>query len=406
MSGARTTRFFKHEGFEFATELALGSVYGRLADFGEVLATVDRIKNGDFDSWCDAWLATAERVAAIADGCETAGHRRSAFDAWMRASNYFDKASFYMLGTREPDRYVPTWRRHRECFERAAALHTTPFERVVIPFEDTELEGWLFKADSSGEPRPLAILNNGSDGTVLDMWLGGGAAGIERGYNCLTFDGPGQGRALHEQGLHFRPDWETVIGPVVDYAFSRDDVDRRRTVLLGVSQAGYWVPRAAAFEYRLAAIVADPGVVDVSEALVGNLPKSMRRQLENGESEKFNRQLAWGERFSRETRFTIDFRGRPYGAGTPFEMFNDSLEYRLTPDLIGRITCPTLITDPENERFWPGQSQQLFDALECPKTLIRFTAEEGADSHCEPRAPGLRNQRVFDWLDETLQVEN
>jgi hypothetical protein len=37
-------------------------------------------------------------------------------------------------------------------------------------------------------------------------------------------------------------------------------------------------------------------------------------------------------------------------------------------------------------------------------TLIPFTAEEGADGHCEPRAPVLRAQRIFDWLDEQLGV--
>jgi hypothetical protein len=95
-----TARFFKDEGFEFATELALGSAAYGAAEVGEVLAVVGEIKSGDYDSWCDAWLAAAERVAAIAEACETAGHRRSAFEAQLRASNYFDKASFYMLGTR------------------------------------------------------------------------------------------------------------------------------------------------------------------------------------------------------------------------------------------------------------------------------------------------------------------
>jgi hypothetical protein len=67
-----------------------------------------------------------------------------------------------------------------------------------------------------------------------------------------------------------------------------------------------------------------------------------------------------------------------------------------------KIRCPMLITDPENEQFWPGQSHQLYDALTCPKELVSFTADEGADSHCEPKALGLREQRIFDWLDETV----
>jgi len=36
------------------------------------------------------------------------------------------------------------------------------------------------------------------------------------------------------------------------------------------------------------------------------------------------------------------------------------------------------------------------------KRLVPFTADEGADRHCEPMARSLLEQRMFDWLDETL----
>jgi hypothetical protein len=61
-----------------------------------------------------------------------------------------------------------------------------------------------------------------------------------------------------------------------------------------------------------------------------------------------------------------------------------------------------LITDPEGEYFWPGQSQQLFEALSGPKELVRFTEAEGANMHCEPVALGLRDERVFDWIESVL----
>jgi hypothetical protein len=61
-----------------------------------------------------------------------------------------------------------------------------------------------------------------------------------------------------------------------------------------------------------------------------------------------------------------------------------------------------LVTDPESEQFWPGQAQQLYDALPREKALLKFTAADGADGHCEPKAPALRDQRVFDWFDEQL----
>ena len=71
--------------------------------------------------------------------------------------------------------------------------------------------------------------------------------------------------------------------------------------------------------------------------------------------------------------------------------------------LLGMVATHLLLEiGPDGEQFWPGQSRELYDALTCPKALVAFTAAEGADGHCEPLAPTLRNQRVFDWLDETL----
>ena len=63
-----------------------------------------------------------------------------------------------------------------------------------------------------------------------------------------------------------------------------------------------------------------------------------------------------------------------------------------------------MITDPEGEQFWPGQSQQLFNALPGPKLLVPFTKAEGADMHCEPMGRSVLERRMYDWLDETLHV--
>jgi hypothetical protein len=403
----RAPRFFKDDDFEFMTEIALGATAYRAAEVGEVLATVQRIKNGDFASWVSEWEGTATRVREVASGCEAAGRRVSAREAYLRASTYYAKAAFFVMGTEDGDRLPELWRTHRDCFERAASLFDPPVERVLIPYEGTTLEGWFFRATDAPDTtarRPLVLLNNGSDGTVTDMWGAGAAPGTARGYHCLTFDGPGQGQALYEQGLHFRPDWEAVVTPVVDFALDRPDVDRDRVALLGVSQGGYWVPRAVAFEHRIAAAVADPGVVDVAEAMTSHLGASMRKMLEEGDKDKFDSRTRMGERFSKSIRFTMKFRSLPYGTESPYEMFTLAGRYRLDPGTAEGIRCPLLVTDPDAEQFWPGQSRRLADMVDAPVTLVEFTAEEGADGHCEPRAPVLRAQRIFDWLDDLFGI--
>jgi hypothetical protein len=49
-----------------------------------------------------------------------------------------------------------------------------------------------------------------------------------------------------------------------------------------------------------------------------------------------------------------------------------------------------------------ASADKVLDELTSPKTLLRFTAAEGAADHCEMRYRALLNMRAFDWLDDTL----
>jgi hypothetical protein len=93
---------------------------------------------------------------------------------------------------------------------------------------------------------------------------------------------------------------------------------------------------------------------------------------------------------------------KPYGESSTYAVYQAVSRYRLDDDLIARITTPLLVTDPEGEQFWPGQSQRLYDALRGDKQLVRFSAAEGADRHCQPMGRALTEQRMFDWLDDRL----
>jgi hypothetical protein len=174
--------------------------------------------------------------------------------------------------------------------------------------------------------------------------------------------------------------------------------------LIGVSQAGYWVPRAIAFEHRFAAAVADGGVVDVSAGWVNQLPEIMRHQLAHGDRDAFDREMHVAESRAPHATATLDFRGKPYGfnGGSRFDLYRAVASYRLGEE-VGDINTPLLITDPDDEQFFPGQPQQLYDLLPGNKEIIRFTAHEGAAGHCEPMARSLRDTRIFDWLEGYLR---
>jgi hypothetical protein len=398
---ART--FFEHEQFDLELRFALGGVAYGCGDVGEMLATANRILDGDADSWCREWTTTARRIETTADASAAGGHPVSARAAYLRASVYYAQALSAVDGTKDPAAVLePTFRAHRRCFDAYVQLLDHPAERVEIPYEGNHMPGYLFRPGTPGGPRPTLVMNNGSDGPVTSVWPVLSAGAVARGYNVLVFDGPGQQSMLFERGVPFRHDWEHVITPVVDFLLARADVHPHRIALYGISQAGYWVPRALAFEHRVAAGIADPGVYNAFEPWWNQLPPEMRQLLDAGDREQFDRFMEEGLREATPAeRQNFQWRAKPYGLDSAFDVFSAARKYNLA-EVVGKITAPMLVTDPEGEQFWPGQSQVLFDALPGRKEIVRFTAYDGADSHCEPLARTLLEQRMFDWLDEVL----
>ena len=65
------------------------------------------------------------------------------------------------------------------------------------------------------------------------------------------------------------------------------------------------------------------------------------------------------------------------------------------------IRCPTFLALAESDPLAVG-AQRLHDALTCKKTLVRFTAAQGAGDHCEMQNRSALNRAALDWLDEVL----
>src|SRR5260370_5457820 len=136
------------------------------ADLGEVLATARYIREGDEASWHQAWKATAQRVAKIGEQALASGHRVSAREALLRASNYYRTAGDFLLEkpATDPELTLLSAGQHAS-FADAAALFDTPVQAVSIPYENTTLPAYLFLVDHSGAARAAVIYNRGDDST-------------------------------------------------------------------------------------------------------------------------------------------------------------------------------------------------------------------------------------------------
>jgi len=371
------------------------------AEIGECLAAASRIREQDAESWFDAWTDLGEGVLAEAEKSRRNGRRVSALAAYLRASNYFRAAYTFLMGVPVDERVVRSYRRQRAAFEAATALMQPSAERIVVPCGEVRLHGYIFHAAASGA-RPTLIVTHGYDSTAEEAYFFSGAAAVARGYTCIIFDGPGQGAAIIEDGVVFRPDWEAVVGPVVDFAVARPEVDAAKIALMGISFGGYLAPRAASGEPRLAACIADPGEFSLLEELKGRMPSFIARQLPAGNLLVVSLlSLILRRRMQHPTAGWALRRGLwAHGAQSPLAYVRLMQDYSLE-GRADRIRCPALICRAENDHIGVT-ARMLHDALRCERAFTVFAARHGAGEHCEAGARSVFNQRAFDWLDAVL----
>ena len=369
------------------------------ADIGECYAVVPAIRAEDAQSWYRAWTGLAERVEAQAEVSLAAGHAVSAAQGLLRASNYYRAAYVFMMQPDPDARLVAAYRSQRSAFERATQLQPAWARVVRIPFEIRDLHGYFFTA-LHPEPRPVLIITGGYDSTAEEAYFYSGPAALARGYHVVTYDGPGQGAALIEDGQVFRPDWENVLAPVIEWVKSQPGVDAMRIAQLGVSFGGYLAPRAASALHSLAATVADPGQLSLLEEVRARLPAFLARQLPDGN--KLLLRLIGGTLNRRLKHLTQGWALRRglwvHGLRTPMDYLRLTQQYATAA---ARITCPTLICSAEGDEIG-ATADQLYAQLRAPKARMRFTVAEGAGGHCETLGRSMFNARVFDWLDNTL----
>jgi len=391
---------FQDPQYSFQSVRTLGYAVSGGADIGEVLHTVHRITEGDDESWYREWSRTAREREAAAKHFLAGGHDESARQEFLRAANYYRTAEFFLHTHTNDPRIVRVSKQGRDCFHQAAALSKQPILPVEIPFENTTLPGYFCLVDDSGIQRPLLIVHSGFDGTAEELYFSTAFFALQRGYNVLLFEGPGQGRVIREQGLPFRPNWETVVTPVMDFALTRKEVDPDQIALMGISFGGYLAPRAAAFEKRLRACIANGGVFDFHQ--VAHLSPKDEAALDSPEGcQAINEAMEARMKTDPSFRWSIANGLFTFHAAAPSDWLKMTRAYTMSP-VADKISCPILVCDSEDDTIMTGQAKELFAALTAPKELLLFTRAEGAEEHCQMGAIHISTERILNWLDGIL----
>ena len=418
---------FEDFGLSYGMLNTIGACSYGAAEYGEVATVFKRIndRGPSMLTYYEEFEREGKRLAALALEESKAGHQHTAREAHLRAATYYAQALFNVLATssdedlalmagggavtadaRRKERGV--YESVRNNWEKAGALMTPAMECIDVPWEgsDVPLPAWFLKAEADDEPRPTILFVNGSDGQAVEMWGAGIAATLERGWNALIFDGPGQGSMLFQHNQTIIPEWEQAVKPMVDWLVGRDDVDSDAIFVSGWSFAGYLIPRALAFEPRVRAAAVDPGALYVGISWTGPLAQfpGLLDQFAAGEMEQVDAEWAgFAAQVPPDRQAGFAKRLELYPGETFSQKYAQIIRYD-NSDVVGQITCPVLVGDNAVEQVFPGQAEPLLEALTQAKgsKYVKFTSADGSQYHCEPMAYRRRNAAILDFFSDQL----
>lgn len=304
------------------------------------------------------------------------------------------RASEFLISPHD-ERKIPIYKEFIDLFDQAFA--DEEFERHRIPYQHSFLTAIKIPT-KTGEKKGTIIGIPGFDAFIEEfysIWK----YFSEKGYDCIAFEGPGQGgsRRLYDQ--YFDHDYEKPAKTVLDY-FNLNDV-----TALGVSMGGYWIFRAAAFEKRISKVMAMPPLYDWLEM-----------------TNAFNAQLAkWFLNHKGLTNFFVKVK---MNNGTLRHTVNNALfiqnktepyqavEWMMAMNKVHirshLIDQDVLLMTGENDAFQPPiLLQKQKEALIHAKSITTriFKKAEHADRHCQIGNLNIVLETMSDWLERTTNNE-
>lgn len=395
---------FSDPEMDFQLMRSIGADWYGGGILGEILVAASEITDGDPSNWPKSFAQLGMKVEK--DGRErlAKGHLVSARDALMRASNYYRAAEYY-ADPRLPERQEYGLKA-RTCFIDGINLFDWRVEVLQIPYQDSFLPGYFISPDNDTKQiaRKTILIMSGYDGTSEEIFFSAGRAALERGYNILLFDGPGQvGARRFHPNMAFIPDYGEPITAVVDFALKRNDVDPKRLALYGISLGGYFAASGTIKEKRIQVLIVNSPIVDIHEYLLAGGLSQLENMPEDLRLEDFD--YIPDETMNPKYKISLWNMCTRFGQSSAFALLEYLKKFNIT-GLLGELFIPTLAMVSEGEGKIPlKQAQYYVDHVAGPATLYIFDKQSGADSHCQMNNSPLSNAVLYDWLDEIFNKQ-
>jgi esterase FrsA len=223
------------------------------ADVREAFAN---IKTADNDEWAAAFSAVADRYMAEGNSL-LASNPAQADKDFVRAWRLYSFARWPVPASPGKKR---AYAKALEAFLAHAKMMDPPLEVVHIPFEGSEIVGYLRLPKNAKSPVPVVIAISGLDSRKEDLTENFGVV-LNSGIGYIGVDSPGTGQAP----IKASETADRMFSKVIDYLQTRPEVDKTRIGVDGQSFGAYWATKLSIVEHaRLKAVVAQSPPVDAT----------------------------------------------------------------------------------------------------------------------------------------------
>lgn len=394
--------------FAFVLEEALSLSNNFGANTGEILRAASQIVPGDYESWYREFNFLANTIHDRATNISAHRFPVSAREAYLRSATYYRMADFFLVGNVSDPRVYDLWDAALADFDSALELWPTPAKRYNITAGNFTVPVIFYSPAGSSivaKKLPTIIAGTGYDGSQEELWHTIGRSAVDRGFNFVTYEGPGQPTVRRQQDLGFIPNWWDVVTPVVDFVSRRQDVDMDQLALIGVSFGGSLAPIAAAHEPRFSAILAIDGLVDIQKSILDSLPPQFVAPFEAGDQSKFDDimlGLAANTSTPTQLRWLIQQSLFAFNTNSPFEWMTQLVSYTAYAPVLNNIHVPFFVGEGQNDSSGPGQAQKMANILGNYSTYNLFKTDIGAGEHCQIGAEAQLAQVSLDWLSDVF----
>ncbi|KAI1387806.1 alpha/beta-hydrolase [Hypoxylon trugodes] len=393
--------------FSFVLFEMLSLSNGGGAATGEVMRAASQIEAGNTDSFYNEIKFLADSIHDIAASINETKFPVSAREAYFRSASYYRLSVFYLTANQTDPRLYDVWDLARADFDKAISLTEVRGERLTLkgPGFDIPVIFWKSPKACNG-PVPTLLLGSGYDAPQEDSYHALGRETLERGWNFVTYEGPGQPTVRRDQGLGFIPNWWDVVTPVMDYLETRPEVDAKRIALGGMSFGGILAPLTATREHRMAAVLAIDGLSNIQTTAAKTFPAVAIQLFKSGNQTAFDAYMNAARVSPQAPTLFKWFIGQglwTFDTESPYDWFKRLGDINLDGDKLKNVTCPVFVGKGENDALAGGQEQQVVEALGSKAYLYEFKTALGAGEHCQLGAEPQLAQASLDWLAEVFE---